>query len=118
MGPCVLKAGQENLGTSCVRRGENLCMSNGRFMARQALRKSVVVFCNPKHSCFVNWKDLLIKVNGGCFSSNPIQQLHPYLKAEATMLLFPTVYIFGNNCSVLYMYQDLSRLKLDFSAQV
>lgn len=72
-----------------MRRGENLCMSNGRFMARQALHKSVVVFCNPKHSCFVNWKDLLIKLNGGCFSSNPIQQLHPCLKAEARMLLFP-----------------------------
>lgn len=101
-----------------MRRGENLCMSSGRFMTRQALRKSVVVFSNPKHSCFVNWKNLLIKLNGGCFSSNPIQQLHPCLKAEATMLLFPIVYIFGNNCSVLYIYQDVSRLELDFSAHV
>lgn len=101
MEPCVLKAGQENLGTSYVRRGENLCMSNGRFMARQALRKSVVVFCNPKHSCFVNWKDLLITLNGGRFSNNSIQ-LHPCWKAEAAMLLLPVVHIFGKNCSVLW----------------
>jgi len=51
-------------------------------------------------------------------SSNPVQQLHLCLKAEATMLLFPIVYIFGNNCSVLYIYQDVSRLELDFSAHV
>lgn len=58
---------------SYVRRGENLCMSNGIFMTRQALRKFVVGFCNPKHICFVNWKELLMKLNGGYFLSNPIQ---------------------------------------------
>lgn len=92
-------------------------MSNGRFMARHKLQGRLVVFRNPKqHSCFVNWKDHLIKLNGGYFSNNPIQQLNPCLKAEATMLLFPIVFIFGNNCLVSYFYQDVSRLELEFSA--